>query len=814
MFLVVTAATVVSGAWEIPLKVREQWGQGGIRQVSGGVPLLPGQAMEPGDLRLITRGADGKSTGVPAQFRPLARWWRQDNSIRWVLVDFTSAIDESQTRTFYLTNDKGENTAPASPLSVKQTDDSIVITTGPAQFTVNRKAFSFLDSVKVDADGDGTFAAGEELLDSRFAGGIVMEDTYGNKYLSSAGVESVEVLESGPVRARVRARGVNRAPAGKGCSKGMYQYDVFLDFYAGSTDVKADIVICNNFTKSIGTPTFEDASLILKLAGGANAFRFYGESRIDGRFVGDESYALIQDSNGAESWRICKGHYGPDTSTFRGYKVLARHKPGFKGDVVREGSFEYLKVAGNADSRSAEDEMIQGARARGVTQIRNDKCGIVMHVPFFWEQFPKGVETSGDGTLRLALFPREYAVPHFFEDTSGKGHTVILHFYSTKMKNAYASEDGHPWPHVIADCWDYPVFPMPPMAHKAACGALTDVGPYTPPVKGFETWPMEIHYRRMLMTDKYWGNGFGWQVFGSRWQAHGGHSMRGARQPIKEDCFLYRYYTTEDRNWWIYGEARSRNFRDVRCYRIDGQDALAFDGWEDFSKNNCSEDWTSRPQPGDDEEYKRYSQGLWNRSAWLFPNPEHCTLDLLYDRYLLFGDQRSLENMRVAAGHGGFYAIANGPNIHRATGWSWRTLERYWELTGDKRAGELLDRIIGAYSPLIGKENLWFQSTGYQHEWFTQVFSRAAAITALHTRNRKAIDICRALAGDKDAKADYFCTLYAVLYHLTGEAKYKDALLKKTSGTGDSLLTVNTSGDFPATAHWLLNTPCSAVSGQ
>ncbi len=72
-------------AWELPLRVTESWGQGGWRQVSGGVPLLPGQAMEPEQLRLYTRNAAGESAEVPAQFRVLARWWRQDRSIRWVL---------------------------------------------------------------------------------------------------------------------------------------------------------------------------------------------------------------------------------------------------------------------------------------------------------------------------------------------------------------------------------------------------------------------------------------------------------------------------------------------------------------------------------------------------------------------------------------------------------------------------------------------------------------------------------------------------------------------------------------------------------
>jgi hypothetical protein len=429
---------------------------------------------------------------------------------------------------------------------------------------------------------------------------------------------------------------------------------------------------------------------------------------------------------------------------------------------------------------------------------------VICHTQFFWEQFPKGVELGGDGTFRLALFPREYKVPHYFEDASGKGHSLVLHFYSPRQKNRYAAAGGRTWPHVFADCWDAPVFPMPSLAHKAACGALTDVGPFTVPTRGFQKWPMEIHYRRMLMTDRYWGNGFGWQVFGSRWQAHGGHSSRGARQPIKEDAWLYKYYITGHREWYVYGEIRSRHFRDVRCYRIEYADPFGFKDWAEFSRNNRSEDYTRRSVP-DDAEAGRYKKGHWRRSTWWLPNPAHQTLDLLYDRYLLFGDVRAFENMPIVAAHGGYFVAYQRPFVHRQTGWSFRAAERYWDLTGDRKAWRILGVALDNYKPLIGKTPLVCGQRGSVNWWFTQVFSRGMAMLALHSRDKRAIDLCKTLAVGKEDRAKYFCTLYAVLYHLTGDRQYRKAVLGE--GTGESLLTVNTSGDFPATAHWLLHQP-------
>jgi hypothetical protein len=439
--------------------------------------------------------------------------------------------------------------------------------------------------------------------------------------------------------------------------------------------------------------------------------------------------------------------------------------------------------------------------------LTNGKGGAVIMMRNFWQQFPKAVEGNKNGTLRLGLFPRECVAPHYLDDCAAKGHEVVLHFYA-KGKSRYASDpEGRTWPHVLADAWDVPAFPRPPLAHIAATGALTDLGPAEVPTKGFEDYDVAVNTRRMLMTDEYYGNCIGWQVYGERWMSHGGHSTHGARQPIKEDDFLYRWYLTGGGGWLDAGINRSRNFRDVRAYRIDGQDALAFPNWGEFRKNNTSEsrEWTSRPIPKD-EELKKYQEGAIWHARFEFPNPEHCTLDLLNDRYLLFGDVRAFENMRVVAGHGGFFAIGNAPGISRAQGWSWRALERYWELTGDKRAFELLNEAIKAYSPLIGKEPLWCGDAAKPNVWFTQVFSRGAALTALHTGDDKALAICRSLAVGKDDKADYFCTLFAVLYHLTGDAKYKDTLMRK-SGDGRKLLVAHSDGDFPATAHWLINQP-------
>jgi hypothetical protein len=545
---------------------------------------------------------------------------------------------------------------------------------------------------------------------------------------------------------------------------------------------------------------------VLKLAGGAKGFTLLGETPVTGQLGRGESVVLYQDSNGADTWEVCSGFGSMKPS---GWTRIKDQLTSFRG-------YRVTKKGG-----AAEEQLAQGNHARGTLQAWNDRGGVVAHIKNFWQQFPKASEVSADGTVRLGLWPREWQWPHILQDGSAKGYEIIFHFYGAKgSPGNYAAQVGAaPSPAAVADRWDLRVNAIPSQEHRAATGALTDLGPYTIPVKGMESKPgnrVAANHPRMLTTDKLYGNAYGWRVFGERWRSNGGHGSLGARQPIDEDNYLWRWYVTGLPEWQETGEARSRQFRDVRRYRIDDVDALAFPNWAEFRKANISErdEWTRRPQPTS-EEAKKFQHGLPGYSSgWAYPNPEHYTLDLLYDRYLLFGDMRSLENMRVAAGFGAFYARDYGPKPkdtekqfnHRAgrsQGWAWRTLERYWELTGDARADELLKEIIAAYEPMIGKTAIWFPSKAYQREWFTRIFSRAVAMTALHTGDPKALEICRALASDKLDNPSDFSTLLAVMYHLTGEKQYKEALAKKLED--GSLLAVG--GYFTACDHWLANQP-------
>ncbi|KKL61495.1 hypothetical protein LCGC14_2194720, partial [marine sediment metagenome] len=206
--LLVSAAT--AAGVRIPITVTEPNGVGSRRgHVSTGVPLLVGQMADAKDLRLL----DDRGKEVVAQFRPLARWWNKDNSLRWVLVDFTARLGGHQSRQYVLTD--GGKAKYESPLKVTRTDARIVVDTGSAEFVINRKRFNLFDRVRIDMNGDGQYEADEECVSpGSSAGGVVM-DTYGLAYLGSEGTEQVVVEEAGPVRVwvmRYVPEAMNREP--------------------------------------------------------------------------------------------------------------------------------------------------------------------------------------------------------------------------------------------------------------------------------------------------------------------------------------------------------------------------------------------------------------------------------------------------------------------------------------------------------------------------------------------------------------------------------------------------------------------------
>jgi PcRGLX-like protein central beta sandwich domain/PcRGLX-like N-terminal RIFT barrel domain len=788
----------------IALKVREFNGQARMKEcVTTGVPLLPGQCRDVKKLRLL----DAAGKEVPAQFRALARWWYKDNSVRWVLVDFRVGLKPFGTKSFTLTD--GRTKAVASALKVRQTAEQIIVDTGRAEFVINRKNFNLFERVRIDVNGDGKYEPSEEAISPNPDNGSVVEDTYGLEYYGSAGTVEVKVEESGPVRVALVARGKHRARDGKGYSRGMYGFDMRMHFRAGSSTVRFDANMNNSGAEAIGSPTFEDYSLVTRLnitptvnpnkgakdrSSKLAMYAVYGMAPLIDDMKAGQSVVIYQDSNGSETWKINPGIESKnksELSSFRGYRIS-----------LREGG--------------KDRQLAQGDHARGVVEFWGGKFGAVVVPRYFWKQFPKAIEAGHDGKLRIGIFPREYKTVHWLPDAGGAGMEFWIHFFARGMKKGLRGEwprdnmsrskwhgllRDRPWPHVIADSKEPgPLVALCSKGHYAACGALADAGAYVP-WKHSRGWHVAVTERRYLMTDYLKGNSFGWQVFGCRWEEYKGHSPWNY-EPIGSTDYLYKFINTQHPTWLEWGRRRGMHSRNLRACKVDGTNVWGFKSWGEFRKQNVCEDYAKRAVPKDDE-LKKYSQGKFARAEWVLPNPAHMNLDECLDLYLLFGDMRALEVSRNAAAVGGAYVgMPDGSyGIHRATGWCFRTLVRYKDLTGDKQCDPYLNKAIENFWKVARKHRSNPGKIRYKNTWFYNVYGRSVVIAYLVTGDERMRDLAIGLTQDRNSKRGH-PTLNAFCYDQTGRKVYHSLKADERKIKG-----AYWGGYFPGCDDWMWNKP-------
>ena len=643
---VLILTVVAAGAdFRLPLELRPDDGAGGMKCISNGVPLEVGAAMDTKELHVL--GPDGKE--VPAQFRVLARWWRKDNSIRWVLTDFIRSDSEPAKATYTLVGRKAVSKGPTTKLSVTETKNAIRIDTGPAQFEVSTTNFNLLNRVVVDGK---TLVEPDELM------GSVTEDPKGRKYYSSKGAGEVKIIDQGPVRVTLMAKGVHRSTEKGASEKGLYGYEIFMTFRAGQTHCDVDAILTNNFAKPHGEPHFEDWSLLTRLGAGGAWSVGTNLRTVKERGTANESFLLYQDSLGTDGWKKAPGvrlagprEQRPVLGSFRGFKVWR----------VSDGK----KVEAITGDLSDGQIICEAGEKRLSVVPRN-----------FWQQFPSAIAFGGDGVLRISPFPREYKQVHWLEDATAKAQEFRLTFGKTDARaKGYLAR-------TVA---------LPSVQYCAKIGALGEFGPHKVTdyiaAQDMDTHssgggPLKEGRRRSVVEDRKRNNGFGWQVLGHLPHELAGHSPWNY-EPLATSGKLFNFVLTGKPGWYEWGLACDRSARDVRAYLIDDQDNLAvWKTWRAYVKNCVREEWPRRLP----------NKGLhpYRRHVWPLPNMEHNNLDEVYDLYLLTGDDRARRCMETIAAHAAIGStLKYSPKIRRRarrmTGWTIRTIARYYELTGDKR---------------------------------------------------------------------------------------------------------------------------------
>ncbi len=373
---------VLGEAWgiEVPLTVSERAGVPRVgNHVNSGVPLPVGAVKDVGELALFT--ADGQP--VLAQIAERCRWLK-DDSLKFVTVHFACDVPADGSAKYVL---KSARVAPAKTIKVIPEGEAVTVDTGPLKFVVRKGDFNlfeqvWLDGTEVVAPGSASIklvaTEGEYVVVNKRASVANESDPFS----ATPVAETLEIEEAGPVRVVVKVTGTFM----KGEEKTL---DFVARIYtlAGSPSVRVAFTVINRvgtkFESFIGIKELSLA-IPLKVSSGKRNYAFGA--------VGDPDH---------------KG-------------TLA---PGEKATLLQLTSTEYTvngeKYPGGRDGLS---------RRLGWVDLTGGDVGLAVGVRYFWQLYPKGLQVSGDGSVKVMLVAPGGERPPMF--TGGaRTHEILFAFH-------------------------------------------------------------------------------------------------------------------------------------------------------------------------------------------------------------------------------------------------------------------------------------------------------------------------------------------------------------------------------------------------
>ncbi len=372
--------------------------------VSVGFPL-PEDAAVFDVSELVLVGADR------AQFRPLGYW--ESGALKWVLVDFLATVPDGGTLDGLFVT-RAETPVPSEPIAVER-ENSIVIETGAMRMTLAREGAHLIRSVTVDGrtvvHGDDAFSLSALGLD-------------GVEYLATVSEDlRVELVENGPVKAVVRARGSHRSVSGGH----LFDFELKLTAFRGQHFVRGEYTLKNGSKESRRHVRHRGIRLRLEtaMAEGSVRYRFAtpgGTNEVSGELA-EESTA---------SYFIGYNHSKQD-----GAKVVRRDWPNdgwippFPYDFNTK-RFEHEGYRVTVDGATVSNIDPGPYREVTFTDTWDDSgLGVSTSVRFASRYWPVSFDSEGDGTVTVGLFSDKYGAVHTVNYLQHETREFTLDFHGS-----------------------------------------------------------------------------------------------------------------------------------------------------------------------------------------------------------------------------------------------------------------------------------------------------------------------------------------------------------------------------------------------
>lgn len=649
--------------------------------VTTGVPFPQGGLVRDVQCRLV----DDRGDEQPLQAKVAATWDAARTSIRWLTIDFVAQPGRKYALEYGPTV---ERRAIASPLAVRR-GDTVTVETGPLQVDFSPRGLAALRAVRADLNGDGRIADDEQIAGGLAEGDHIYIDQQGQPATSALDGDEREIVveQEGPVRSCIRIDGWYTGPGGKRLVRYRTRYHLF----AGLPLIK--MIDEFRIVGSTRDVHFRDIALPLSVqlnAGPRRVTAGWGDA--PGGSVSrpwndvTQSVSLVQ-----EKYR----HFG---------------NPECHAAVVET-------VAGGEQRRQ------EGERAGGWLQVADDRAAVTGSLRWFWQQFPKEWELTGDRLTLHLWSPRggtldlgEGGLRAFFGPA---GHKYLLDWGGVKPSSPIDNFFYFAGRHALErdganglginkhhEAW----FHFAPTAAAAAgreYGELVDrqplclaTGEWNCSTGVFGTLasrpndsPYEAIVDRIFDLERYAQDAFGdygWWLFGAgphysyQWDKE---TQRHYADPRR---FEYHTYQRETQLWWCYLRSGERKFYD---WAVPAENHWA-DVAVSHSPTTYSTEWRGGARG---EATLHFPAGDWSidsplhyvrhhdtGEAWLRSAPQfwatyHRTLETTTLAYFLTGDERYQDVVNL-----------------------WRD---YWSPLAGARSDT-------ADLPPWHREQLWFQPTG------------------------------------------------------------------------------------------------------
>ena len=624
---------------EISAVEREDW------PVTSGIPLCQGDVLSKNHLALY----DADGTPVPCQFRGLARW--PDGSIKWVLLDFQAKVGKQSEAFYYLGNDlKGVAPSHPHPITVRETQDEIIVDTGAISAVLRTKQFDLIHALTL----------GQERLIEPCSQTVRLTDSQGRVFdLSSDPSSRARIEESGPMRVCIKAEGVHRS----GDGEQLFDWIVRIYFYAGQPFVKLYYTFVNRedaaevlieslqFTSRLSDPGtmvgLLDADWAKPVPQAETKLRFERFlSEGFGPQEGGGSSASTPQATGPVANANRKQYEVYEPCTFAQYEEESMYNPVYKGKKERPCGLYNQKgeLVIGSDFTNGWADISNGTHGVGVAFLGGQ------HLP------PKAFHIA-PGELSLDLLAAEHD-PFPINMGVAKTHVLFCYFHPGTGREARAQSRMHGWIGFGMDGELHATCPGDWLSRTKACG---EIMPYLP-----RKYPeLENFFRNDFVGKAGPRRGEGVLDFGDFGHPNYRNHVSGGFEHLHDDVghsMLVQYLRTGEMMYRELGEAAAFHYMDVDTMHRVPEEIAEREGCGRYHNAN------------DDD---RFAAVLSH--AWLVTN-------LTY--YYMTGYRRSLETMIGSAD--AFVRMVDKGYAHldpeeRALGWCLTELTTAFTVTEDKK---------------------------------------------------------------------------------------------------------------------------------